>query len=618
MERMVAHRARTVRSMVTALVAAVGLGCGGAAGTGRTPTTPDPEPELSWQSWSPEVFERARRDGRLLLVSVQADWCHWCHVMNDTTYRDPRVVRVLEESFVTIRVDSDARPDLAERYARWGWPATAFLTPDARPVSALRGHRGPDRFLQILSRLVSDHRAGRPLAVEEPELAPDPALADLSALRAVLRAQLDGLYDPELHGWGRGQKYPYAAPAQHALRRASAEGDDAAGSRALRSLEAHALLIDPVWGGMYQYSERGTWQRPHFEKIVPVQAGAIASFAQAYAATADPAWLERAHDVLRYVLGPLRDPAGGFYTSQDADVRSGATNVPGPEFYALADAERRAIGEPRVDRAVYADRNGMLIAALAAHVQATGDAQVLAHARAAAERLRRTHFRPGRGYLHAEDADGRLHLSDQAWMAWGLVSLHQATGEARWLDEADELMALTRRHLGDADGGGFFAVTEDAAAVGAFARRRKPLEANAVAARVLLRLHRLRDDDRDLREQARAAVRAVADRRYIAEHGRKVGELAIAVDELLDPYVVLSVVGPPDRAETEALRVAAMRVPAPARLVRVSRPGEGRYPYPGEPAVYLCTRDACSLPITRPDALAAEAAGFLRPRGRDG
>src|SRR4051812_21464532 len=82
-----------------------------------------PSKGFAWQEWKKETFDRAREQKRYLLVDCSAEWCHWCHVMDDTTYKDPRVLDAIEKRFVPVRVDIDARPDLAERYADWGWPA---------------------------------------------------------------------------------------------------------------------------------------------------------------------------------------------------------------------------------------------------------------------------------------------------------------------------------------------------------------------------------------------------------------------------------------------------------------------------------------------------------------
>ncbi len=584
-----------------------------------------PTPELShagqiptsvvWRPWDADSFAAARRERRLILVSVQASWCHWCHVMNDTTYADPQVVALLREHFVTIEVDADSRPDLAQRYARWAWPATAILTPDAEPITELRGHQPAHRFARLLEELVSELESGRPLPHREaPAVTPDPALADLAALRTLVVDQLDGFYDVGAGGWGETQKYPYAAPVEHALFRARVAGEPERLERALTTLEGHASLIDPVWGGIYQYSLRGDWEHPHYEKIAAIQAGAIHNFADAYRATGDARWLDEARRVHGYVSEFLEDPAGGFYTSQDADFGEHGTTsaVSGEDFYALSDTERRALGAPRVDRAIYANLNGMMIGAFVALYEATGDETILDEAQRAAARILEGH-RVGDGFSHAEvDGAGAaplLHLGDQVEMARALVALHEATGRYDYLEEALRTVDFLERRLSDPSGGGFFAHTVDPAAVGVFAEREKPLIDNAIAARVLLRIARITSLPH-FRDTASATLRAIADADFIRGHGRKVGELALALEEMETGFAILSVVGP-DVPRTRALHLSALRYYHPLRIVELGRPEQSRYPYPGEPSVYLCTHDACSLPITDPAGLSARADEFI-------
>ena len=585
-------------------------------------TTGTPRPEgpaesarasFEWQPWSAESFERARRENKLILVSVQAGWCHWCHVMNRVTYADSEVARRIDEGYVAIRVDADARPDLAERYSRWAWPATALLTPDAQPITEMRGHQPPRPFARLLGELTAERESGRPIARRAPRAAePEPELSDLETLRDAVRAQLDGLYDRDAHGWGTTQKYPFAAPVEHALFRAEIEGDAAWRARALSTLEGHAQLIDPVWGGMYQYSLEGRWDAPHYEKITEIQAGAIHNFAQAHRITGDPRWLDHARAVVAYTMSWLRDPQGGFYTSQDADVGTHGAGRPmtGDRFYALPGAERRRAGAPHVDRSVYANLNGLMIRALAELYQATLDRDVLDLAVAAADRILRTHAVRG-GFSHGDrDSSAVLHLADQVEMARGLLALHQVTGEARYLGAASDAMTLVRTEMA-APGGGFYAHTVDPEARGVFAERRIPIHHNAVAARVLLALYRI-EGEQALHDGALAAVRAVGRPDALRVQGRKVGEYLLALEELRAPYAIFSVVGPAGDPETAALHRAALRFHHPTRLVELGRPGASRYPYPGAPAVYLCTASACSMPIADPVELPEAARRFLQ------
>lgn len=574
--------------------------CGGAPPpVERVDATPE------WNDWSAEAFARARRENRPILLSVQARWCHWCHVMNDTTYRDPEVLARLGRSFVLIRADGDARPDLAERYRRWAWPATVFLTPDGEQILAVRGHRPPERFGAILEDVLGAFARGETLG-DDPG-GDDAASEDLEATREAVLAQLDRMYDEDGGGWGRRQRYPFAAPVEHAFYRATVRGEDVWRERALFTLERYATLIDPVWGGMYQYSVPNVWDRPHYEKIVPVQAGAIRAFAEAYRVTGEARWLRRAEAIHGYVREHLRAPDGAFYASQDADLS--APHVPGGEYYALDDEGRRALGAPRVDTRVYASTNGMLIEALALLHVATGQRAPLLSAQRAADRILASHRGEDGLLVHDADSDDPLrYLADQAHVLAGLVALHQATGVERWLDEARRLADATLEHLAT-EGGGLRAHGDDPRAPAGLAAAPLPVIDGGVAARALLVIGRLLDEDR-YRDAALAALRAAGRPSALRPLGRMVGEYLLALEAAREGHVVLSVVGPED-PRTRALHDAARHLYEPTRLVELGRPGDSRYPYPGQPAVFLCTNRACSMPVYDPDELGTALASFL-------
>ncbi len=574
---------------------------------------------FTWHTWTSENFATAAREHKILLVNVAASWCHWCHVMDHETYADPEVAALLRDHFMTIRVDADARPDLAERYADWGWPATAVLTSDARPVLELRGYQDPESFVTLLRELVADQRAG---TLKGRKAAPAPLArdADLVALRQAAEAQLDRFYDEKQGGWGRKQKYPLAALDELALLRARVFGEAIWHERALTTLDNELRLLDPVWGGMYQYSVAGVWDQPHFEKIGAIQAGALEALALAYRRTGDPRWQQAAHLQRSYLLGPMQDPAGGFYTSQDADLqRPGQPPILGADYYALDDAGRRALGIPRIDTAIYADLNGRTIAALCLLYAAVPgpdtapDALSLQAALAAGERLLAQHRTPTGGFTHAAGDVGLLHLRDQASVGRGLLALHRVTGDARWLAHARALADFMRNELEDREHGGFFAHTRDPEAVGVFAERRKPIEENGLAARFLIELHRQTDhlptQPTDAATAMRA-LRAVSDPSQVAEQGRMLGQYALALAEATFTPVDVTVVGDPGDPRTVSLHRAALRLDEPRALVSISAPGQ-RYPDIGAPAVYLCTDTACSTPIRDPEKFPASAQKFL-------
>lgn len=573
--------------------------------------------ELGWAPWAKASFDEAAQDNRIILVNVVATWCHWCHVMEETTYRDPEVVALLEQHFVTIRVDSDARPDVAERYREWGWPATGFLTPTAQPVLELRGYQNPRAFAKLLRTLVADRDRGALARREAPVPEPSAEDRELATIRANVAKRLDHFYEPKLGGWGTKQRYPFPQPVEHAFMRARVHGETTWRERALQTLASELLIIDPVWGGMYQYSVDGDWQHPHYEKITAIQAGAIQNYALAYRTTGDAKWRDAAWKIARYMTTMMRDEAGGFYTSQDADLRKpGAEPVLGEAFYGKDDAGRRALGMPRIDTAVYADLNGLVIEALCELYAATREPEALDAAVKAGEALVATHRWDDGAFSHGPRAQtqGLLYLRDQAAMGRAVLALYRVTADERWLEHGKVLGALIVKRLQDQHGG-FYAHTPDPDAVGVFAERRKPLEENGLTARFLLLLDRHLDGDGSkptaYREAALRALATLGDPRTIAAEGRIVGTYLLALEEATMPTVDITVVGDLDDAGgTRALFDAALGFAEPRAILEVSAPGV-RYPDLGKPAVYLCTETACSSPITKPDRFAAMAEEFV-------
>jgi uncharacterized protein YyaL (SSP411 family) len=566
------------------------------------------QPAVAWMPWSSATFARAARERKPIYVNVAAGWCHWCHVMDEQTFGDPAVQELLAKRFVAIRVDADARPDLAERYQDFGWPANAFLTPDAEPVLELRGYQEPATFRQQLQDLADEAAAGRLQGRRAPP-PPRPTAGSLEAVRDRVQARLDGFHDPVQGGWGAAQKYPFPAPVEQAFLRARLRGDAASRQRALLTLRGTLHLLDPVWGGVFQYSLGGVWTRPHFEKIALVQAGALESFTQAWQWTDDPIWARAAEQVRDYVLGFLLRPDAAFGTSQDADAhREDGGRVPGDEYYALDEVARRKAGDLRTDHNAYADWNGLLIHSFVRHATATGDDSSLdAGARAAATILR-THSE-GNAFRHAASPDRILHLRDNAAMGRALLALHQATGQQAWLDRAEGTGTFLLDRLASPDGG-FLAHTPDPDASGIFATPRRPLEENGLAIRFLVELAHLTPDQafaRKIRLAAETAARALAAPETIAPEAQIIGQFLMALETLTMEPLKLVVAGP--RAAARHLHDAALRCPIPGRIVRWSRPADG-YPE-GNPAIFICRGNACSAPITSPATLPPGVARML-------
>ncbi len=268
-----------------------------------------PRPAIVWEPFSPAVFERASREGRFVLLDLEAVWCHWCHVMDETTYRDPRVVQLVVGKYVAVRMDQDAAPELAVRYGDWGWPATIVLAPDGSELVKRRGYLPPGPMAALLKAIVEDPTPGPSVQEEEAARAGPAALSP--ERRAELRGLLDKAYDAVHGGWGPGHRLVQPQPMELTLAAARA-GDAAAAARAAQTLAGVRKLVDPVWGGVSQYSEGPDWTTPHFEKLLSVQAQALALYARAAVLLGQPEYLETARAVQGYVRAFLTSPEGVF------------------------------------------------------------------------------------------------------------------------------------------------------------------------------------------------------------------------------------------------------------------------------------------------------------------
>jgi len=352
-------------------------------------------PQIDWQPWSDSIFEKARKERRFVLLDLGAVWCHWCHVMEEVTYRDPKVIELIRQRYVAVRVDQDARPDLSNRYEDYGWPATVVFNADGSEIVKRQGYIPPKPMAALLQAIIDDPSPGPSIVAE---LAPEQGSATglKPEQRDKLRKVLRDRYDSKNHGWGTVQKYLDWDIVEYCQSEAAHREQDFE-RMARETLDAQRQLIDPVWGGVYQYSTDGDWKHPHFEKIMQMQAENLRSYAQAYALWKDPAYLEAARKIHDYLRSFLTGPDGAFYTSQDADLVQGEHSA---EYFSLSDGERRKRGLPRIDQHIYARENGWAINALATLYAVTGDDRALVDAIRAAEWIIANRSLADGGYRH--------------------------------------------------------------------------------------------------------------------------------------------------------------------------------------------------------------------------
>src|SRR2546421_2989077 len=321
---------------------------------------PNRAAEIHWRPWEEAAFEEARTRDKPILLSISAVWCHWCHVMAETTSSDQRVIDLLNRDYVPVRVDNDLRPDINGRYNMGGWPTTAFLTPQGDiltggtylPADQMIGAlvdierfyhlRKPEVVARVLE---AKKRTGAVVAASAGSL--DPGLVD-----GVLQA-VENAYDATYGGFGSAPKFPQVDALLLLAEQAAIRGRPELRERASFTLRqmAGGGSYDHVEGGFYRYSTTQDWSVPHYEKMLEDHAGLVA----ALAATSEGEILDR---TTVYLDGVLRDAQTGLYAgSQDADEH----------YYGLDAAGRAGLAAPYVDRRVYTSWNaGLAIAYLEA------------------------------------------------------------------------------------------------------------------------------------------------------------------------------------------------------------------------------------------------------------
>ena len=298
---------------------------------------------VDWYPWGEEALELARRENKPIFLSVGYSACHWCHVMAHESFEDDQVAEILNEHFVSIKVDREERPDLDQIYMRavhsltgsGGWPMSVFLTPEGEPFfggtylppEPRHGLPGFRALLERIAELWAERpedlkRAGQQVVesiAQAPGETPDEGLR-IETVRAAAQ-KLQAEHDDRWGGWGPGPKFPQTMVLELLLRRHHAEGDSEILATAEIALEAMARggIYDQVGGGFHRYAVDGHWLVPHFEKMLYDNAQLARVYLHAWQVTDKPLYRAIAQETLDYLAREMRHPAGGFYSAQDAD-----------------------------------------------------------------------------------------------------------------------------------------------------------------------------------------------------------------------------------------------------------------------------------------------------------
>jgi uncharacterized protein len=304
---------------------------------------------VDWFAWGDDAFARARADDKPIFLSIGYSTCHWCHVMERESFENPAVAAVLNEHFVSIKVDREERPDVDRVYMAFvqattgsgGWPMSVWLTPELKPFYGgtyfpPESRWGRPGFTDILGEIARVWRAERDKVAQSAEtlttrlraaerIGSSSSVPGAEALDRTVK-QFRDAFDPRHGGFGDAPKFPRPSELLFLLREHARNGgregaDTSARDMVLRTLRAMALggMRDHVGGGFHRYAVDSAWRVPHFEKMLYDQAQLVLAFVEGSQVSGDPFYAEVAEDTLQYVMREMTDGRGGFYSAEDAD-----------------------------------------------------------------------------------------------------------------------------------------------------------------------------------------------------------------------------------------------------------------------------------------------------------
>ncbi|HEX6555421.1 MAG TPA: DUF255 domain-containing protein [Ktedonobacteraceae bacterium] len=461
---------------------------------------------VDWQPWGQAAFQIAEQFDKPIFLVITSSWCQWCHILDETTLSEPSIITILNRDYVPIRVDSDLRPDVNQRYNQNGWPSVLLLTPEGEilwggvyvPPKQMLYYLGHIRRyysehcyeISEQVRELQDRRFTQKLTQALPSaglrtLLPEErvALTDLPLQAGVV---LRELYDEEYGGFRIHPhlKFPHPEALELLLMLAHHYHQPDAFEMVSYSLEQ--MLDGGLWdkedGGFYRYSASSDWSMPHTEKMLEENAALLRLLLLTAQTSQSSKWYDYARRLLAYVNGTLWQPEVGVFSgSQSADE----------EYYEPGPYSRVSRQLPPVDTTIYTSWNARMIAAylLGGQILQTPSLNTMA-IRALDWLCEHMVHRGGSmcHYMLNNQSELPGQLADQVWMTRALLDAYDLYGRKAYLEMSIALMHFACEELLDVQSGLFYDYPENSQAEGRLALREQPLIENALAAESLLRM----------------------------------------------------------------------------------------------------------------------------------
>jgi len=416
--------------------------------------------KINWYAWGEAPFKRAKAERKPVFLDVGIEWCTACNLMEEKTYTDTSVIRIINQNFIAVKADAEAQPDVGARFLEWGWPALIFLDSAGNQLNALQGNRKPELFKSILNEFLGDYKTGK-LKIQNNDFfsSEPPDKSGLPQLYKRAYDQLDYYYDSVYYGWGYVLKIPLYQPVELCFWLNKNYKNNKDINKALKSLNQYSKISDRVCGGVYFGCSSGrSWKGAQPEKRTEYQAGVMHNYSEAYLATADKKWLNEAKLLRSYLVNSMYSKQDSlFYNSQEEyiDLKDLSVVISPEKYFTLTAGERAKYGSPPIDKTLYTDINFRIVRAFLKLYEATQNKEDLDLAvRTAKKIIDKAYLKDGwfktvidnkNMTLRMRELPGDsaqkniMYLKTQAHAALAMLQLYQFTQDTIWLERCSNL-----------------------------------------------------------------------------------------------------------------------------------------------------------------------------------
>lgn len=572
--------------------------------------------KIIWLEWGKDSFEKARSSGKPILLDITGSWCHWCHVMDETSYSDQAIVNTVNKNFIPIRVDTDQRPDVNRRYNLGGWPTTAFLDSEGKIITG-GTYIPPQQLREVLRSVLEFYSAnkGRVVSKLQTVRLPTPKNEPLTEkITKDIATTIAVNFDMDYGGFGFEPKFPHTEALEYAMLRHRYFGEKDMLTMVARTLDKMGSggVYDQVEQGFFRYSTTRDWSIPHFEKMAEDNAKLLAVYLHALQLTGKTRYKEISEGIISYALNILSDKSqGGFYGSQDADEK----------YYSLDMTGRRTQKSPAIDKTLYTNYNALFASSFLLAATILGNRDLGEFALKTLNRIMGPWMKESQpSHYWSENQKPFLNglLVDYATLINSMLDAYEYSGKQDYLERAASFAKNAIQNLNDPTLGGFYDIQTSDSNLGELKARDKPIDENSTMALGLLRLSWITGNSKfsEIAEKALRLYNSDYER-----YGISAATYAIALDSCINGATGVTIVGSSKSKLFSSLKEKALSLYSGRKYVLYLDPEKDAekilqlgYEARASPVAYICSGKTCGPPVGDPSQVETTLTSLLAPK----